>query len=123
MQGSASDVFKRALLAVDAAFRRGWQQQQQHQQQRGGGGDFPLSSSPAASAPLLSLPAGAARVVVPLHDEILAEVADARHARAAAAVLREKMEGVARELGLRVSMPVKVKAGRRWGEMGAVEGW
>lgn len=68
------------------------------------------------------MPAGAARVLLPLHDEILIEVSDARHARAAAAVLRERMEGVASELGLRVALPVKVKAGSRWGELLA-EDW
>ena len=109
VQGSASDVFKRALLAVDAAFRAGWRSEQQGK----GEDDDDEDNLP----PPLSLPPHAARVLLPLHDEILVEVREARHARAAAAVLREKMEGVARELGLRVALPVKVKAGARWGEM------
>jgi len=119
VQGSASDVFKRALLAVDEAFRGG-------SEGRPSLSSLPSSSSPLSSSsslPSPSLPAGAARVLLPLHDEILIEVSDERHARAAAAVLREKMEGVAVELGLRVALPVKVKAGARWGEMRAEEDW
>ena len=110
VQGSASDVFKRALLAVDEAFRSGGRARGREGKGRGGLG---YGENP----PRLSLPAGAARVLLPLHDEILVEIADERHARAAAALMREKMEGVARDLGLRVALPVKVKAGARWGEM------
>ena len=123
VQGSASDVFKRALLAVDEAFRAGVGVGVGERQRREGGGNdgSPFPSSPP---PPIFLPAGAARVLLPLHDEILIEVSDERHARAAAAVLRERMEGVARELGLRVALPVKVKAGARWGAMRAEEdGW
>jgi DNA polymerase theta len=93
VQGSAADLAKAAMAALDGALRSG------------GGGAFPP---------------GAARPVLQLHDELVLEV-DLGWVREVGSAVRDAMEGVAGVFGLRVPLPVRVSVGRAWGEMEKVD--
>ena len=55
-----------------------------------------------------------------IHDELLLEV-EAGALHAVAAMVRGCMESVATRLGLRVPLPVQLRAGASWGELTELE--
>ena len=99
VQGSLADILKRAAVIAMRQLA-----------------DLPLSSdSGGRSSP--------ARLVLLVHDELVAECA-AADALAAAKVLSTAMCTAAQELGAtRVPMETKARAGRSWGALEPLEGW
>jgi DNA polymerase-1 len=87
IQGSAADIVKLAMLRVDAAFRSRGQ---------GDGGEAPR-----------------ARLLLQVHDELIAEAPEAE-ADAVASLMKREMEAA-----IELSLPLRaeVETARRWGDM------
>jgi len=108
IQGSAADLVKTAMVAVDSALSRSFP-------------DMPSviegSAANMAGVSEVSGSCSGAHLVLQLHDELVYEVS-ARHVSRVAALLRHHMS---RAVALQVPLPVKLRAGDTWADMQPLE--
>ncbi|CAN8007195.1 unnamed protein product [Ixodes pacificus] len=104
VQGSAADLLKSALVAVDAALAHRFPHSRR-----------PLSTpaSPVLCLPGCGRPSSGAFLVLQLHDELLLEVC-AQDLPTVAALVAERMRTALR---LRVPLAVRLRAGPSWGQL------